>query len=93
MQAKAEIRCQYCLDPIPIMPKAGPRSRMRPDDAECVFCREVRGELEADAFMRVVLRPTFRVGAHICQNQIWMIWARRFTNGREIAAQFNEAAE
>jgi hypothetical protein len=89
MRVKADCRCQFCLDPIPIIVKAGVRSRLRHDDAgECKFCREIRGDMEPESFMRVILAP-----GKIAPDYFWLVWARRLSNSREIAKQMPQAAE
>lgn len=80
MRAKVEFRCQFCLDPIPVIVKAGVRSKLRQGDAgECKFCRETRDDMEPEAFMRVILRP-----GKIAPQKFWLIWARRGSNLKEI---------
>lgn len=82
-------RCMFCLDPIPLVAKAGRRSKAVADP-ECQYCLEIRNheQMDREVFMRVILRP-----GKIAADNFWLIWARRLSNYREMSGGVREAAE
>lgn len=83
MRAPAECRCCFCLDRIPLIVKAGIRSKVRLNDAACRHCEAYRIDhtaLKPADFLHLVSNPP--EGA---PDGIWLIYGRRISNAKAFA--------
>ena len=81
-------RCYYCLDPICIVTVTGDHKTPRANGgslsrknivASCQWCNLLKGNSDAEAFMRLILHPSERT-----PDEYHIIRARRFTTLRQI---------